>query len=238
MNKPFEKNFGIITQHDFLKLRNIRVLIVGLGGLGGHIANNLVRLGVMSIDMCDHDAFEITNLNRQLFSSHATIGQYKVDVVKASLLAINPDINVNIDAVRVQELDDHVFDNIDLMIDAVDDIATKLYLEHVACKHGKPLLHGAVAGWYGQIGLVMPESYLLQELYQGKHQGLERTLGSPTFTPAVVASMMTCEFVKYIMGHEQALINKIMMIDLLNHDYRVLLEHQPEKSVRKEKRSW
>lgn len=238
MKQPFEKNFGIIDQDTFKRLQSIRILIVGLGGLGGHIANNLVRLGVLHLHLVDQDVFDITNLNRQLFSSYETIGHAKTTVVKKALLAINPDAEITTHQVRIQDLDTQWFDRIDLVVDAVDDIATKRDLEQLASQHDIPLLHGAIAGWYGQIGLIMPGSNLLHDLYQDKNQGLEHTLGSPTFTPAVVASLMTSEFVKYMMGLEQALINQIMMIDLLHHDCQILLEHHALKTKRKEKRSW
>jgi molybdopterin/thiamine biosynthesis adenylyltransferase len=220
--KQFENNLGIMSPDEWEKLAQTRILLVGLGGLGGHIAASLVRLGIRSMILVDFDRFELSNLNRQLFSSHATIGKFKTDVVQEELKKMNPGLELAVHRIPVEKLDPPVFDAVDLIIDAVDGIPTRLFLQNIATMHQKPLLHGAVGGWYGQIGLLLPGTSLLSEMYQDASEGIGSSLGSPTFTPAVVANLMVAEFVKYSLGRPQALVNQIMTIDLLNHEYRVV----------------
>lgn len=234
MSKPstisFERNLGIMSESEWVSLSNSKVLIVGLGGLGGHIADSLVRLGVRSIILVDYDRFDPTNLNRQLYSSTETIGKFKVDVIFEAMGKLNPEVELSKYCLRVQDLDPVVFECVDIIIDAVDDIETKLFLEKTASRYQKPLLHGAVGGWYGQIGLLMPGSFLLKGLYEDASVGAERWLGSPTFTPAVVANMMVSEWVKYVLHRPEVLIDQIMMIDLLHHQYRVVIKHNASSS--------
>ncbi len=220
----FQENFGIMSLEEWKKIANTKVLLVGLGGLGGHIANSLARIGVKSLVLVDYDRFDISNLNRQLFSSLAVVGRYKATVLVEELKKINSDIRITSYETPAQELNDSVFDDVDIIIDAVDDIQSKLFLESLGSSHHKPLLHGAVGGWYGQIGIALPGSNLLKELYANSEVGLEQTLKSPTFTPAVVANMMVGELIKYVLGNKNALANKIMMIDLLNNECRIVCQ--------------
>ena len=83
------------------------------------------------------------------------------------------------------------------------------------------MIHGAIAGWYGQLGIIMPGSNILSELYKDSKHGIESELMSPTFTPGVIGNMMISEFVKYILKKE-ALVNQILYIDLLDHEYRIM----------------
>ena len=216
------KNMAILKPEGIRKLKRMRVLIVGLGGIGGHLANHLARLGVKSLHLCDFDVFQPSNINRQLFSFEATIGKPKADIVGKAVQGIRQDVQVFTHACRIDNIDEHVWNDIDVVMDALDNVKTKLYLQEMAHKKNIPLVHGAIEGWYGQVGIIMPGSEILSRLYEKKKHGLETDLGSPTFTPSVIAGVMIGEFIKYIEGDKRALTNKIMMIDLLNHDYQIL----------------
>ncbi len=224
-----EKNLGVFSEKEMSRIRDMNVLLVGLGGLGGHIANGLLRLGVGKMTMVDPDTFDMTNLNRQLFSTTKTIGQSKTEVLKTALQDIDPSAELRFHTCPVSELDDNVVRTADIIIDAVDIIATKCYLEKLAFRHGVPLLHGAIGGWYGQMGIIMPGAFILKELYGNNSKGIEKTLGSPTFTPGVLAYMMVAAFATFASGKEEALTNRILLVDLLNHDYRIVLDRNNEK---------
>ena len=217
-------NRGIMSDIELEKIAGSRILLVGLGGLGGHIANSLVRLGVRSIAVVDFDHFTVPNLNRQLFSSLENIGKHKVDVIIENLVGINPKSEIIAYHVPVQEIDVSAFDETDMIIDAVDTIETKLWLEKVAQAHNKPLLHGAIGGWYGQVGISLPNSNLLHNFYQGANDGLERTLRCPTFVPPIIANIMVAEMVKYLLGRSPNLANQIMMVDMLHNDSRIVMK--------------
>ena len=78
------------------RLKNARVAVFGVGGVGGYVCEALVRSGVGEFDLIDDDKVCLTNINRQIIATRKTVGQYKVDVMKERMLEINPDVKVNV----------------------------------------------------------------------------------------------------------------------------------------------
>ena len=218
----YSRNMGIMNDFELEKFKNTKALVVGVGGLGGYIASSLARIGVKTITIVDFDKFDDSNLNRQLFATSKTINKDKVEIVKQELLNINPELNIIAVNSKLDSLfDQKYFNNIDIVFDAVDNIKSKVLIEEFCFKFNIPLIHGAIAGWYGQLGIIMPGSNILSELYKDKQQGIESVLMSPTFTPGIVGNMMISEFVKFTLKKD-ALINQILYIDLLDHEYRIM----------------
>ncbi len=112
------------------KLKNSRVAVFGLGGVGGHVCETLIRSGVGTIDLIDNDEVSLTNLNRQLIALHSSIGKKKTDVMKAHLLDINPDLKVNTyDCFFLPENSDSFpFSEYDYVVDAIDTVTAKIEL--------------------------------------------------------------------------------------------------------------
>jgi len=218
----YSRNMGIMSNDELQKFVSTKALIVGVGGLGGYIASSLARIGVSSIVIVDFDSFDESNLNRQLYASFKTLNESKVEVVKKGLLDINPKIEITALHMKFDESFDHAnFKDVDIVFDAVDNIKSKVLLERFCTDLNIPLIHGAIAGWYGQIGIIMPGSNILNKLYKDSDHGIESELMSPTFTPAIIGNMMISEFVKYTLKKE-ALINQILYVDLLTHEYRIM----------------
>lgn len=213
-----------MSESEMEKVASTRILLVGLGGLGGFVANSLARLGVKSLVLVDYDRFSTSNLNRQLFSSVDTLGKSKVDVLVGELKKVNPDIEITAFLDSVYNLDASVYEKVGMIIDAVDEIKTKLYLETVCEKHHLPLLHGAVGGWYGQLGISLPASHLLHDFYGASKEGLEKTMGAPTFIPPIIANLMIAEFIKYFTHRTGVLSNQILMVDTLNHSEKIVFK--------------
>ncbi|MCK5761382.1 MAG: ThiF family adenylyltransferase [Candidatus Izimaplasma sp.] len=220
--KQYSQNMGILNQEEFSIIQDTRVLLIGAGGLGGYLANGLIRLGVKNLTIIDFDSFEESNLNRQIFATIPSLNKSKVTITKEKLLEINPHANIlAIHSKYDNTIDEAIFGNIDIIFDGVDNIETKLLIEAHCAKYKKPLIHGAIGGWYGQIGIILPNSFILKDIYKNKTKGIEDTLKSPTFIPAIVGNMMISEFIKFILGKE-ALTNRILYIDVLDHEYRII----------------
>ncbi len=218
----YSKNMGIINLEEHIKITQTKVLVVGLGGLGGFIASSLVRLGVKELVIVDFDKFDESNLNRQIYSTTSSIGKSKAEVTKKNLEDINPSVKIKKVETRYDDtIDKSILDDIDIIFDAVDNIETKLILEKHSSLYNIPLIHGAIGGWYGQVGVIMPNSNILSEIYMNKTKGIEDTLKSPTFIPGIVGNMMISEFIKFILG-KGALVNQILYIDVLDHEYRII----------------
>jgi len=174
-----KNNLGIMTSDELSTIQDKKIMIVGLGGLGGHVADNLVRLGLKELVLVDFDVFEISNLNRQLYSTHSNLGEYKVNVLRDKLHKINPECSIYVSIEKVEDLLIENLKDIDYIIDAVDSPQTKVHIAELAYKLEIPLLHGACAGWYGQVGIILPGCDLIYDIYQNKEHGLETKLLNP-----------------------------------------------------------
>ena len=112
------------------KLSKTRIAVFGIGGVGGYVAEALVRSGVGAIDLIDDDKVCLTNLNRQLIATRKTVGKYKVDVMKERILEINPEVVVNIHKCFFlpENKDEFDFSQYSYVVDAVDTVTAKIQL--------------------------------------------------------------------------------------------------------------
>ena len=133
----FERTNLIINKEDMEKIRNTKILLVGVGGVGCSCLEALVRLGYINITIIDNDIFDISNLNRQLFSNINNIGQYKVLEAQKRAKSINPDILLKTYQMFLDEsnIDEIEINEYDFIIDACDSVNTKLLLMKKAIEH-------------------------------------------------------------------------------------------------------
>lgn len=126
----FDRFLKIVSKENLEKIKNIKVLLIGIGGVGGYTLEALIRSGVEDITIIDNDVVEETNLNRQLVALHSTLNKYKTTVAKERALDINPNAKISeiikfIDKDNINTIFDKEYDYI---IDACDTITTKLLL--------------------------------------------------------------------------------------------------------------
>ncbi|MBQ3021246.1 MAG: ThiF family adenylyltransferase [Bacilli bacterium] len=126
----FERNINLIGKEKFNLLQNKKILIIGLGGVGGYALETLARSGILNIDIIDFDKIDITNLNRQIITNQNNINAYKVEEAKVRALSINPNIKINTFKTFLDKnnIDDILSNNYDYVIDACDSIETKIEL--------------------------------------------------------------------------------------------------------------
>ena len=144
----FSRTALLLGQEGMEKLKNARVAVFGVGGVGGFAAEALVRSGVGAIDIFDNDTVSVSNLNRQIIALHSTVGQAKVDVMRARLMDINPALQVAAHQMfYVPENADQVdLSQYDYVIDAVDTVAAKIELAVRAEKANVPCISAMGAG--------------------------------------------------------------------------------------------
>jgi molybdopterin/thiamine biosynthesis adenylyltransferase len=217
--KRYEANAGTLGYEGQQRLLRSKVLVVGLGGLGGHVVEQLVRCGIGELVGVDADKFDETNLNRQLYSDLNSIGLGKTEVVKNRAISINDAVEFHPVASKLEDLVDADFEGVDLIFDCLDSVASRLHLQEMAERFNIPLVHGAIGGWYGQVAIVWPGSQLLSSIYGGRREGIEKTLGNPPFTPAFIATLMVTEGIKLLLGKMNR-ENKVLFADLLNTQWQ------------------
>lgn len=130
------------------KLKNSRVAVFGIGGVGGFTVEALARSGVGMIDIIDDDRVCLTNINRQIIATRKTVGQYKVDVAEERILEINPDAVVNKHQIfyTPETADSFDFTQYDYIVDAIDTVTGKLALVENAYKAKTPIISSMGAG--------------------------------------------------------------------------------------------
>ncbi len=137
-------------------VKNSRVLIVGVGGLGCEIAKNLAMLGVGHLDLIDLDIIEHSNLNRQVLFTGAKIGEPKAVVAARKLKEINPNIIVKGYHTSLERLNPTLYQAADVVIGGLDSMNARLNLNAQCIRFRKPLVDGGVSGYYGHVYTVFP----------------------------------------------------------------------------------
>jgi len=218
----YQRNRQAITIAGQLRLFHSKVAVVGCGGLGGYVIEQLARLGVGSLVAVDPDIFEEHNLNRQLLSSIEELGKSKVAAAVARVGGINPAVTVTPREVAFSDANGaELFDGVQLVVDALDSIPVRLELAAVCNRLDLPLVHGAIGGWYGHITTQFPGEKSIESVYRNwaSGKGVEQQLGNPSFTPAVVASMEVAEACKLLLGETHLLRGRILSVDLLAMEF-------------------
>lgn len=220
----YHRNGMTVTPQETQQLMEKSVCVVGCGGLGGGIIENLVRIGVGRITAVDGDVFEETNLNRQILSNEENLGKNKAEEAVRQMAVINSDVHITaVPAFLKAENASGIIAGHDVVVDALDSPSARKLLEQECQKVGIPLVHGAIAGWSGQVAVVMPGAGILAEIYgDTADRGDETESGNPSFTPAAVSAIQACETVKLLLGKEGVLKNKMLMLDLQHHDYEII----------------
>jgi len=218
------KRNGIFTNEEMNILKDSKVCIIGSGGLGGYILEMLARVGVGNITIIDGDVFEESNLNRQILATSNNLGNVKVEEAKKRIAEVNPETRVTpIQSYLNSENVSEIITDYNLVIDALDSIDIRLLLQAECEVKNIPLVHGAIAGWYGQVTTIMPGDKTLNRLYSNdQNKGVEVEIGNPSFTPALVASLEVSEALKVLLKKDEILRNKMLYIDLLNNEFEVL----------------
>lgn len=217
--KRYQANAGTLGSEGQKKLLQSKVLIAGLGGLGGHVVEQLVRCGVGELVGVDADNFDESNLNRQLYSDLNSIGLSKTEVAEKRVAKINDAVKFYPVSRKLEDLQDHAYNGVDLIFDCLDTIASRLHLQEMGERYSIPLVHGAIGGWLGQVAIVWPGSKLLSNIYGTKREGIEKIVGNPPFTPALIAALMVSEGVKFLLGKKER-ESTVLFADLLNDQWQ------------------
>jgi molybdopterin/thiamine biosynthesis adenylyltransferase len=221
------RNRAVISPEEQLKLAQARVSIVGAGGLGGHIVLLLGRIGVGYLVVIDKDVFDETNLNRQALCTLESIGKSKAEWAAKVMASVNPGVEVRAYHARLDTSNmEAILGNSDVVVDALDNVEDRVDLEKETKRMNIPLVHGALAGFEGQLMTIFPEDRGLSLLYGEKgsrKDGRDRPefqLGVPTLTPAVIASFQAMEVVKILLLRGQIFRDKMVYVDLEEGDVR------------------
>lgn len=217
MDARYERNIPALTEEACNILRQKRVLVVGCGGLGGHIIDQLARIGVGFLRVVDGDVFEPSNLNRQLLSEVPLLGVSKAQAAADRIARVNPDITVDAVAEFMTEANAcELLRGCDVVMDALDNIPSRRLLASACQEEGIPYVYGAIQGWVAQAGVSMPGDNLIAKLFPAEVEIRDKSVLS--FTPALCASMQTSLCVKLLAGRSVE-TGTVYYFDLLNQEF-------------------
>ena len=221
------KNVGTFGQK---KIINSKVLIIGAGGLGCPVADLLARSGVGEIGIMDYDKVSLSNIHRQTLYTAKDVNKFKVDVVKKRLNLINKCININTYNRKASEKNlINIINKYDIIVDGSDNFKTKFLLNKYSLKFKKILIVGAISKFDGHIftfDFNSKKSPCLKCFYQSEPSDeilnceAEGILGS---TANIVGAVQVNEVLKKILNIGKDLKSNILILDLLNLNFRKVL---------------
>ena len=207
----FERHKELLREC-FEKIRNSKILIAGVGGLGSTVAELAARTGFRDIYLVDYKEVDEPDLNRQILYTKSDIGTKKLDAAEKKLREIT-DVNV----IKIREKIDESFKipDVDIVVDCLDNFKARYILEEKAFRKRIPFVHGGVKGYAGQVTTIYPhKTKRLKEIFGD----IEDDVNPPQIFPAVVTligSIQLSEAVKIICGDEDgSLINRLLVVDL------------------------
>jgi molybdopterin/thiamine biosynthesis adenylyltransferase len=217
--KRYKRNLGVLSPSEQTKLLQSRVAIIGAGGLGGTVLELLTRMGIGKLIIVDKDTIGDSNLNRQILSTETNLGQSKTEVAVKRVKEINSSIDITghsvfIDSNNVKK----IIKGAGVVVDALDNLPSRFVLQR-ACQDLKiPLVHGAIAGFNGQLTTIFPKDKGLELIYGSDRDlpehGSEVELGAPTITPALIASLEAQEVIKILLKRGKLFRNRLLYLDI------------------------
>lgn len=175
MLNQFSRSELLIGSDGINKLKISRAAVFGIGGVGGYTAEALVRSGIGELDIIDKDKVSLTNINRQIFATHDTIGEYKVDAAAKRLLSINPNLKLNTYKTffTPETSSEFDFSNYDYVVDAIDTVTGKIELVMKAYEADTPIISSMGTG-----NKLNPEMLEVEDIYKTSMCPLARVMRS------------------------------------------------------------
>lgn len=161
--EEFSRLYMLFGKENAEKLADKKVIVFGVGGVGGYVCESLARCGVGQIDIVDNDTVALSNINRQIIALHSTVGKYKVDVMKERMLDINP--NVKVKALRNFLTEENIssfnLSEYDYVVDAIDTVKSKVALAVICEELNIPIVSSMGAG-----NKIDPCAFKIRDIYK------------------------------------------------------------------------
>ena len=218
MDERFVRSLGALEEEELAALRGKKLLIAGCGGLGGYLAEYLLRLGVGELIVADPERFERSNLNRQLLCTEESLGRHKAAAAAERAALVAPDCRFFGHVCRLDEKTlPGLLRGCDAALDALDNVPSRKLLKAACDAAGVPLLFGAVGGWVAQAAVSLPGDALPELLYPEDYAQEDKSV--LPFTPALGAAMQAALCAKLLCGRSVE-PGRLYSFDLLQMDFR------------------
>lgn len=227
------RQMSIVTKSEQKRFQEAKIAVIGCGGIGGEVIEMLARMGVGQLNVVDKDYFDLSNLNRQILSSLDSLGLSKSAVAKERVRKINPYTKVNAFNVELKENNiEHIVGDCEIIIDALDNIVTRIIVSRYAKENNLIYIHGAIHGTMGQVTVFNPKNELDYETLfslpskgkklnsEVKEEVLKLTNGVPPVIgpiPNIIGCIEAMEAFKIVTGIGKPIeAPKVLTLDLLD----------------------
>lgn len=209
----YVRNMSTFTAEQQRRIFQSKVVMVGLGGLGGHLLEALARAGVGHIVACDGDVFEPSNLNRQRLAVESSLSSKKSEAAFEMVREVNPAVFLDVRSKYIEDDFESFVSGADLVADCLGGLTYRAMLKDAAAKEKITMVTASVAGWAGVVSTVFPGGNSPSDFF-GSSDGLEEDLG--TQVPAILTAvgLQAGEILKILSGQDAGLKDKAMMFDL------------------------
>jgi molybdopterin-synthase adenylyltransferase len=218
--------FGVEGQQ---RLLASHALVIGAGGLGSPVALYLASAGVGRVTICDADTVDLTNLQRQIIHRTASVGLPKVESACGTMLALNPEINVEPLAERIAgERMDELVASADVVVDCSDNFATRHALNRACVKYATPLVSGAAVRFDGQVSVYdfrKPGAACYACLFpeEGENEDMPcAVMGVFAPVTGIVGTIQAAETLKVLAGIGETLSARLLLLDALSMQIRIV----------------
>ena len=219
------KDIGAIGQK---KILNSKVLIIGMGGLGCPVAEFLTRSGIGTLGIVDYDIVSASNIHRQSLYNEKDLNKLKIKVAQKKLKNINPKTEINAFAVKFNDINaDKIIKNYDYIVDGTDNFKSKFLINDLSLKNKKFLVTGAISKFDGHIftfnfknkkdpclRCFYQEESISDDILNCEYEGILGTVAG------IIGTMQANEILKKVLNIGQNLERSILIIDLLNLNFR------------------
>lgn len=212
----YKRNYSSISKEQQKVISNTSVAIVGLGGLGGYVLENLVRLGFTKFNLIDQDVFDKSNLNRQILATEENIRKFKAEEAYKRALKIDHNVKAKVFCDKLDENSVDMIEGVDIVVDCLDSIDTRFKLEELCEKMNLNLVHGAIRGYYGQVSISTSENRIIKKIYKENIKE-DESLGNLPMTCMVIASLQVNFLLKEIFKED--LEENFIFVDLKNMEF-------------------
>jgi len=207
-----------------LKLKDAKVCVVGVGGLGNPITTRLVSMGIGKIRIIDRDVIELSNLHRQTMFDDSDVGEIKVEVAARKLQKLNPDVQIEALPLSVNDYNAiEVIDGCDVVVDALDSVNARYSLNKACVEKEIPFVTGAAVGVSGQAFTVLPKTSACYHcMFPALDEDSMPTCSIEGVHPSIlsiIGGIEVSEAVKIILGKKPSLSERILHVDLDNLDF-------------------
>jgi len=216
-------NLGI-TPEAQEKLKHAKVIVMGAGSLGSSVIMNLCTFGVGQIKIIDNGIVEEKDLNCELIHKQKNIGRAKVISAKDWIQEFNDDIKVELDKIKLNELNYfNIISNYDIIVDCFNNAEEKYVLNEIALRHNKILVYGATQGFWGQATtIVPPESGCINCIMPKPKTFTEENYAEIASTTGVISGIMAQEVLKAVTQTGELLTNRMLIFDGLKGNFRTV----------------